>query len=300
MTMLLAWKSELRRFAGGLSPEEVRSAVLLGLLGFVLYPIIPDRYVDRWQLLNPREAWTMVIVIAGIGFVNYLLLRLYSTRGLYYSAVLGGLVNSTATVAELLTFLSVQNSLLGQMLLPVVLLSSVAMAFRNLAILAIFAPQAVTSAIAPLAAMALTALLLVWLHREKAASGASELTLSSPVSLKRVLSFGLLFLVIQIAGSLGERFFGRFGFWTVSFFGGLVSSASTTAAAASMVVHGRLSPEAAAVATVLATAASAAVNIPLVYRVTRRFGLSARLGMISSALILIPLAVLAAVESVRR
>jgi uncharacterized membrane protein (DUF4010 family) len=33
MIMLLAWKVELHRFAGGLQPAEIRSAVLLALLG---------------------------------------------------------------------------------------------------------------------------------------------------------------------------------------------------------------------------------------------------------------------------
>src|ERR1700691_281707 len=101
MTMLLALKTELRRFAGGLQPSEIRSAVLLGLIGFVIYPVLPNRYVDPWQLFNPRDAWISVIAIAGIGFVNYVLLRVYSTGGLYLSALFGGLVNSSATVAEL-------------------------------------------------------------------------------------------------------------------------------------------------------------------------------------------------------
>ncbi|WCT14348.1 MgtC/SapB family protein [Mucilaginibacter jinjuensis] len=46
MTMLLAWKTELNRFAGGLQPSEIRSAILLGLIGFVIYPLMPNRYVD--------------------------------------------------------------------------------------------------------------------------------------------------------------------------------------------------------------------------------------------------------------
>ena len=82
VTMLLAWKTELARFYTALLPEEIRSAVLLGLLGFVIYPVLPDRFVDRWQLLNPRQAWVTVIVLASIGFLNYVLLRLYSRRGL--------------------------------------------------------------------------------------------------------------------------------------------------------------------------------------------------------------------------
>jgi uncharacterized membrane protein (DUF4010 family) len=81
MTMLLAWKVELHRFAGALQPEEIRSAVLLGLLGLVVYPILPDHFIDRWELINPRQAWITVIVIAGIGFVNYVLLKAYGTRG---------------------------------------------------------------------------------------------------------------------------------------------------------------------------------------------------------------------------
>jgi len=67
MAMLLAWKVELHRFAGGLQPAEIRSAVLLGLLGLVVYPILPDRFIDRWELVNPQQAWITVIVIAGIG-----------------------------------------------------------------------------------------------------------------------------------------------------------------------------------------------------------------------------------------
>src|ERR1700685_82949 len=101
MTMLLAWKTELSRFAGGLQPSEIRSAVLLGLIGFVIYPVLPKHYVDPWQLFNPSDAWISIIAIAGIGFVNYVFLRMYSTRGLYLSALFGGLVNSSATVAEL-------------------------------------------------------------------------------------------------------------------------------------------------------------------------------------------------------
>jgi uncharacterized membrane protein (DUF4010 family) len=66
MTLLLSWKSELSEFAEDLSPEEIRSAVLMGLLGFVIYPILPDRFIDRWQLINPRQTWVTVIVLAAI------------------------------------------------------------------------------------------------------------------------------------------------------------------------------------------------------------------------------------------
>jgi uncharacterized membrane protein (DUF4010 family) len=52
-------------------------------------------------------------------------------------------------------------------------------------------------------------------------------------------------------------------------FGGLVSSASTTAAAATMAMHGKISPALAGSATVLTSLASAAVNLPIVWRTTK-------------------------------
>ena len=54
MTLLLALKPQFARFAGGLTQEEVRGAVLLGLIGFVIYPVLPNRFVDPWSILNPR------------------------------------------------------------------------------------------------------------------------------------------------------------------------------------------------------------------------------------------------------
>lgn len=66
MTLLLSLKPALTHFAGGLLVAEVRSAVLLGLLGLVIYPVLPNRTVDPWNLINPREAWLTIIVIAAL------------------------------------------------------------------------------------------------------------------------------------------------------------------------------------------------------------------------------------------
>lgn len=45
-------------------------------------------------MINPRESWVTVIVIAAIGFVNYVPLRLYSERGLIYTAILAHLIET--------------------------------------------------------------------------------------------------------------------------------------------------------------------------------------------------------------
>jgi uncharacterized membrane protein (DUF4010 family) len=106
ITMLLSLSEQFQRITGGVNSKELRSAVLLGLIGFVIYPALPNRYIDRFSLINPHDEWITVIAVAAIGFLNYVLLRLYARRGLYYAAMLGGLVNSTATIAELATWIN--------------------------------------------------------------------------------------------------------------------------------------------------------------------------------------------------
>jgi uncharacterized membrane protein (DUF4010 family) len=266
VTMLLSLKPQLRAFAGGLSEQEVRSALLLGLLGFVIWPLLPNRFVDPWQLLQPREAWITVIVIACLGFLNYVLLRVYGSRGILLSAVLGGLVNSTATAAELVSRLS-ESELVG-LAVPAILLTSVSMFFRNLVILVIFAHGAIRTAALPLIAMTLVAAAWVYRGRSRAADAepGMKLDVGSPISLKRVANFAFLFLLLQIVATLGQRWLGNAGFQIVSVLGGLFSSASTTAAAANMAMHGKVSMSQAGIAVVLTSISSALVNLPIVLR----------------------------------
>jgi uncharacterized membrane protein (DUF4010 family) len=289
MTMLLAWKEGLSRFVGGLQPEEIRSAVLLGLLTFVIYPLLPDRFIDPLELLNPRQSWLIVVVIAGLGFANYVLLRFYGTRGTYYAAFLGGLVNSTAAATELCgLFREVDNS--SSLVVAAIMITSVAMFLRNLVILAIFAPAAVGTALIPLVAMTLAALSLVWLHRDRDGTRMSPLSLSSPISMRHVLKFAAVFVTLAAAGTLAQRFFGNLGFVVFSVAGGLVSSASTTATAAALAASGRITASNAGMAAVLTSMASAIVDMPIVYRQMRDKTVFYRLAGISALILLVGLA----------
>ena len=296
VTMLLTWKVEVSRFASGLSTDEIRSAVLLGLLGFVAYPLLPNHFIDRWQLINPREAWVTVVVLAAIGFTNYVLLRLYSTRGLYYTAILGGLVNSTATVTELTGLLHPSDDVMLAKTVELVLLTRIAMFVRNLAILFFFAPIAIASAFWPIVVMIAAASVILWRKRDPGKTPIPELKLPLPVSLHHVLRLGLVFLAIQVFSALAERHTGRFGFLIVSFIGGLVSSAGTTASAALLAAHNQVTPHTAGIAVVLTSVSSALVNLPLIYQQTKHKALTRTLTVISFVVVLAGLAVLVVLQ----
>lgn len=291
MTLMLSLKPQLSRFALGLNAQEVRGAVLLALIAFVIYPVLPNSFVDPWGLFNPRQVWLTIVLISSIGFVNYVLLRLYSTRGLYYAAVFGGLVNSTAAVAEIAQTLSVGKENAAT-LTVVNLLTVISMFVRNLVLVAIFSPAASLLALGPILVMVGAAGGWMW-RKPHSEAPAAELKLGSPLELKKVGSLGSLFIAIQVSATLGERLIGQAGIVIVSLFGGLVSSASATAAAAILASHGNIPAWEAALCTVLASIASMLSNIPIVHRQVHNRQLLARLSLSSAVIALAGGAVLA-------
>jgi len=127
-----------------------------------------------------------------------------------------------------------------------------------------FAPQALFTAIGPIFAMAIVSLLLR--TGEPDEEPGRELALSSPISLRRVLTYGILFLAIQVLGTVAERTFGNLGFLAASAFSGIASSASATAAAANLSASGKIIPELAGTAAVIASMASSLTNLPLIFK----------------------------------
>lgn len=271
---LLAAKVPLHGFTLGLTPQEVRAALLFGIIAFVIYPVLPPDYVDPWQLVNLSNAWLTVVLIAGIGMINYVLLRLYGQRGLSYAIFLGGLVNSSIAVAELARRLRLTNETNGDgssaFALHGIAVANSAMLLRNGAILAILHPAALLVG-APIVSLMLVVSLVVALATDRHArqQAAPAMQLAAPFSLRSALYFGAILVGVAIVGDLAQRTFGDAGFYVASIAGGLVSSASTTASAALLAGQGKLSPDVAGLGAVLASMTSAAVHAPLLWQAAK-------------------------------
>lgn len=288
---LLSWKESLAAFGHKLTAAELRSAILLGILAFAIYPVLPAHSIDPWGLIVPRAAWLTVLLIASIGFANYILWKLFGTRGIEFAGFLGGLVNSTVTVNEL----SARVADVGVGMVTVayrgIMLSVTAMALRNAMVLGLLQPSALAVSGATLALMLLVSggLALGAVGVSPAGTEDQPLDLKSPFSLASALKFGVIFLMLQIAGTGAQRLFGQLGFYVVSVVGGFVSSASAVAAAATLTSAGKVSPTVAGVGAVLASLASASVNIVLVARLARSDELSRRIRLSTLAVLAIGL-----------
>lgn len=272
---LLAWKGTLSGFSVGITEAELRAAILLGLLAFVIFPVLPAEAVDPWGLIEPRAVWTTVILIASIGFGNYILLKVYGSRGVEAASILAGLVNSTVAVTELASRTRDDETMAG-VAHRGTMLATGAMLLRNTVLLGILAPRTLVGAGIPMLAMLIACAAFAfspW-SRTETPKDAPTIKLDSPFSLPQALKFGVVFLLLSILGTVAQRALGRAGFYAVSAAGGLVSSASAVASAGELASHGRLPFEAGGIGAVIASIASAAVSIPLVARIGRHRSLT--------------------------
>lgn len=271
---LLAWKQDLSGFSLNLSENELRAAILLAILAFVIYPALPTGSVDPWHVLVPREALVIVILIAGIGFVNYILWKIYGTRGIELTGFLAGLVNSSVTVSELTHRVKESDGQLADVGYRGIILATAAMFLRNAVLLAILAPKAFANALLPLLLMFSVSVVFIFV-RHRATDEPTEqqpplLNVESPFSLPVALRFGLIFLGLQVAGVLANNFLGQLGVYVTSFFGGLFSSASAVAVVASLQTKGTIGFDVAGISALIASGTSALVHLTLGLRSGQR------------------------------
>lgn len=269
-TALLAWKERLAGLSMGLTEGELRSALLLAILAIVIYPALPVGAVGPWKIVEPRAAWITVILIASIGFVNYILWKLYGARGIELSGLFGGLVNSNFTVIEMTTRVRESQGRFAPVAYRGIVVALCAMLGRNATLLLILAPLALLESVGAFALMLATgAAMAVLAYLRASAADAHETTdlkLTLPFSLQVALKYGALFLLLHMVGILMQRQFGEAGFYLVTVIGGLLSSASAVAAAASMASQGEISPLVAGHGAVIASLTSLAFSFSFVLR----------------------------------
>ena len=260
---LLATKRELHEIAGELSEEELRAIIKFAIVAFIVLPVLPNRYVDPWGVVNPRVVWLMVVLITGLSLLNYVLLKKFGGRGITYLAFFGGLLNSTAVVGEISH--RVRNlPELKDIAIPAVFLADFAMVLRNMALVAILSLSILKLVILPMVVMIITAYAMSKVFYRNI-GGDLSIEIRSPVSLWNSFKFGVIFLIIILFAYFANYFFGGSGFVISEFVSGLISSESATIGALLLFLSQTIDAEIIAIGIVMASIASILVKLPIIF-----------------------------------
>ena len=206
---ILAAREDIHRWVARITWPELRSALVLLAMTFIVLPVVPDHPIGPFGGLNLREIWLIAIVLAGVSFLGYVGVRvLGAQQGILISGVAGGLVSSTAVTVANARHAAAGESTAGLLAAGVALATAVSF-LRVIAIVAALQPS-LLSLVAPplLAAMALTVVLsLLPLRSQSRRNKSSPKTVfRNSFSFWSVVGFAIFLGVIVIAGRvISER-----------------------------------------------------------------------------------------------
>ena len=250
---LLAERETLHDFLRKVTWPELRAALLLLAMTFVLLPILPDRAVDPWGALNPSTLWLMTILIAAISYAGYAATRIAGARkGLFYAGAVGGLVSSTTVTLTYSRLARKKPEVARQTALGIVA-SWIVSLVRMTALATIIAPALFVPLALPILAAVGVLIAIGFLLNERAAEGAQapQLGLTNPFELGEVLQFGLLLAAVMLVAKLLLAGFGQSGLLPLAAITGLADVDPITLSVARMLGTG-LTPGGAALAILIA------------------------------------------------
>ncbi len=266
MTGVLAIRNEIHGWLDRITWPELRSALVLLAMTFIVLPVVPDTTIGGDPGVNPREVWLIAIVLAGVSFLGYAAVKMFGAeRGVLVSALAGGLVSSTAV-----TVANARRAATGEGAVDV-LASGVAIAtalsfLRVTAIVAALQPGLLVLVAPALvaAALAAAAYAIVTVYWRGADHGGRVRPdgFSNPFSFWPVVGFAVLLGATMVAGRLVVETFGT----EASFIGAValgLFDVDAVTAATSRLVPVPLDERAASMTILLAVVANTASKLTL-------------------------------------
>lgn len=283
LVAVLASREVLHNFMRRLSWNELRSAIILLAMTFVILPLVPSQPVGPFGGISPANTWMLVILLAGISFAGYIAVKLLGTRrGEFVAGVVGGLVSSTGT-----TLTNARRAAAGADGLTVAagaLGASAVSCIRTGALVALLAP-ALQGALLPAllvtaAVMIAYALLLV----RRGSDEHPEQAPKNPFDLDSVLVMALILVGVGFVARAASTWFGEQGLLVVSFLSGFADIDATTVTVTGMLhtLGAGVASTAIAIAVVSNTLAKSAYAVAFG---SRQFGLHVSCGSIAAILV---------------
>jgi uncharacterized membrane protein (DUF4010 family) len=227
VTSLLSLKAPLHQLASRVSREDLYSTLKFLVLAVIILPLLPNRELGPLQILNPFTVGLVIVLLAGVGFVAYVAIRLLGPgSGLGVTGLVGGMISSTAVTLTVSSRARKSPALALPGSLAVVLASTVMIVRIAILVAATNASLLARSALmlgSMTAAGALGSLLLY--VRSRRASGEDaprgEVPFRNPFELSQAFKFGFLFVTVLVASKAATHYLGGAGAYLAAAVGGL-------------------------------------------------------------------------------
>lgn len=216
--LLLATKKPLARLSQRIETKDIVAALQFGVITLIVLPILPDQTYGPLDVINPRDIWWMVVLIAGINLVGYVLIKILGTRqGVGLAGLLGGLVSSTASTLGFSRHSREEPHLSPSLGMGVILASTI-MFIRVLVVVFTINASLGRVLLAPLASaggVGLLGCVWLWFSQRKSVDQQGEkenVEANNPFELWSAIRFGLLFGIMLFISKAAQEFLALWDF----------------------------------------------------------------------------------------
>ncbi len=224
VSWLLKLKPEIQQVLIWLRQEELIATLQVLLLALVTLPLLPNQDIGPWDAINPRAIGLLVMLIVGISYFGYFIIRLWKHKsGVLLIGLLGGFASSTATTIALSRMAKKGQGEIKLLAVAIALATATMSPRLFLEIAVVNSPLATKLAI-PLIALGLTPIIiaLILIKRGIAQKGEDvPIELSNPIEIRLALQYALILTVLSLLIQAGQRWFGETGIYLISALSGL-------------------------------------------------------------------------------
>ncbi|MGB1312850.1 MAG: MgtC/SapB family protein [Bizionia paragorgiae] len=236
---LLSLKTKIRSVIRNITSEELFAFIKFAIIALLILPFLPDKNFGPNELLNPFEIGSIIVIVSLINFIGYFLVKFAgSKKGIIITAILGGLISSTA-VAWNYASKSKEAPELSKKYSAGIIVASAIM-FPRLALMAYIFNNDILQYIAlPFAILtvicAVSALLLI---RNDKNNPDTNIKLGNPLDVLNAIGFGAIYLIILFAVFYSNQLFGERGLYFSAFIAGLADTDAITISMAKFSLNG--------------------------------------------------------------
>jgi uncharacterized membrane protein (DUF4010 family) len=222
---VLALREWLHRLAGRVESADVEATLKFAIVSVLILPLVPDQNFGPPPLdvINPYKIWLMVVLISGLNFASYLLVKIVGAEhGIGLTGLLGGLVSSTAVTLGFSQRSRQQPTQAGALALGILVAWTVMFVRVVVLVAAVhrgLAPQ-IGLAMAGFAIPSLAICLVLW-RRQRSAETAEVSAGENPFELGEAIRFGALFGVITFVAKAAQVYLGDAGLYLAGAIAGL-------------------------------------------------------------------------------
>ena len=272
-TLILTMKPYTQLVTKSIKQIEIMDTLKFAIMALIILPILPDRYVDPFNVINPYQLWLLVILISGISFFGYFLIKTFGAgRGILLTSALGGLASSTAVTVAMANEVKKNKKIIDPATVGVVIASTL-MFFRILLEILVVNLDLLPVLIPPILAMGVVGLAASWFMFHGVSKLKHKLELTTPFSIGPAIKFTLFFVFILLATYFANNMFGNAGLYAASLIAGLANVDAITLSVASL-ARTQISYKVASIAILIAALTNTFVKAGIAFLFgSREFGL---------------------------